>query len=596
MMKTVTILAAFLIAPTLVRGADTKDAFVSLAKYIREKPGIAAKDGALRKLAIESIARCEAQEAIGIYAGFLMKTLNGKKKGKLPKERVSVMLKATDAAMLLSYYEFSAKCAPWKREATEWLFSSNQHLRLFLDTLTPYDDWGAAYHIIEQLHEHDPKHRDEYRSLIMALAVVWDQPRPPLHGQMGGNQLPYKTDIIGRYDYFRDLFASRKAEIAYRKLSVSALTMIVDTPVPLAELEWVREHVKPRSWSKKFSEIRYATGRLERRVYQWPGGVYALATIKSSGGICVDQAYYAVLCSRAWGVPALIFVGEGRRGPHAWFGYMKGTTNWEMDIGRYTYDKYASGRALNPQTNQDMSDHYLQFLCDRSLSASRYRKASSLARLAHVLRRTECFTAAKQAAQASIDVAPLYERSWTILAEIYQQQGKKRSLLDLLEKQAVAFRKYDDYVVDIHNRQATLLRELGETDKADRIVRRSQSRMSRKRDDLTRFLASEQIERHYKAGKYTLARKEMEKLLKKQKNEGQKVVQLVDSYLTLTKEMGQEKDAARFMRRYSDSMRRAFDKSDHNERIILNFLLRAYENAEDEKNSARTRKKIGKLH
>ena len=49
------------------------------------------------------------------------------------------------------------------------------------------------------------------------------------------------------------------------------------------------------------------------------------------------------------------------------------------------------------------------------------------------------------------------------------------------------------------------------------------------------------------------------------------------------------------MKRYANSMRRSVDRNDHNEKIILNFVLRAYENAGDEKNAQRTRKKLENL-
>ena len=59
-----------------------------------------------------------------------------------------------------------------------------------------------------------------------------------------------------------------------------------------------------RSWGNKYGAIKYDTPRLAVNEFSWPGynGFYTLENIEEHGGICVDQAYFAVMTGRANGV------------------------------------------------------------------------------------------------------------------------------------------------------------------------------------------------------------------------------------------------------------------------------------------------------
>jgi tetratricopeptide (TPR) repeat protein len=431
--------------------------------------------------------------------------------------------------------------------------------------------------------------------LILAMAVVWDQPRPPIHHQMGRGQLPFKPEVEARYDYFRDLYDSNRGEMPYRDLSVTALTFVVDVPVPLSELEWVRENERPRAWDKKYSDIHYVDARLEAKIFQWPEGPYTLANIKEKGGICTDQGYYAVMCARAWGLPALFFGGAGRRGPHAWMGYMERENRWEMEVGRYTYDKYATGHAVDPQTNEPMSDHYVEFICDRSLRYSKFRLAARYGRLAHVLATMGYAPAARQVAELSLDNASLYEFTWLVLEDMLAKEKAHQELYDLLERKATVFRKYDDIVTAVRTRQAELLRDMGQDDKADRLLSRKSRQMNKDRDDLSRFLANEQVQAAYEKGDYDEAMKKFEDMLDDQKKEGQKIFGLMQSYLGLAAEMDRSEDAAKFLKRYVSGLRRMYDNTPDNERLFLQVLEKAYELAGDERNLKRVQKDLERL-
>jgi hypothetical protein len=571
-----------------------EDRLAARRARILADPGAPGVQGLYRELAIEALAAKRIPEGLEALVKVFGQAL--KSKTDVPSEgEIAVLLRVADAFILLADTQEHGGEVSFRREVADWLFGSESRLRGFLDIISPQDDRPAAYRIVETLFDHDPKGRDDYRRLILALALVWDQPRPPPQPQMGNGQLPFTEAITQRYDYFHDLYASKRADIPYARLSVTALTSVVDTPVPLSELEWVRQNVRPTNWERKFFDIRYDERRIEREAYQWPDGPYTLAAIKEKGGICTDQAYYATFCARAYGVPALLFVGEGRRGGHAWYGYMKGTEKWEMDVGRYTYDKLATGYALNAQTNQPMSDHEVSFLCDRALHDDDFSAAARLGRLAFVLWKLGYLAGARQTAERSLERSPLYELPWIVQEEILKEAKDWRGLADVLARQALAFRRYPDILAGIDTRQAEALRQLGDDAAAERLLKRHVRNLNDHRDDLARSLVSEQVRIAYEKGDYAGARLQMESLLKDQKQEGQKLASLLDEYLKLTVDTRQTTEAVRFLKRYLATLDTLYGDSEKNRAIFLNIMLQALENDGDQEEAARVRKKLERL-
>ncbi|MBN2451411.1 MAG: hypothetical protein JXR77_13550 [Lentisphaeria bacterium] len=578
-------------APCLCGGEA--DPVAEMSARILSRPDLAAREKMLPELAVACLLSGRLTEGLDTFVRLFAKAIRSE--DDLPSEsEADVLLRATDPFVLLATLNQARIETPPEADTLRWLYGSEARQRHFLDILSPQDDLAQVQRLVSELCRHDPEGRDTFRELILALALVWDQPRPKPHPQMGGEALPYAEAVTERYDYFKDLFVSRRAEIPYARLSVAALMAVVDTPVPVSELRWVRDNERPTNWERKFHEIRYDEDRLQRAVYDWPHGPYTLEAVHEKGGICVDQAYYATLCARAYGVPALLFVGEGRRGHHAWYGYMKGLEKWEMDIGRYAYDKYATGFAVNPQTNLPMTDHDVSFLCDRALRGDAYGEAAGLARFAHVLQQLGYRAAARRQARRSIDAAPLYEFPWRILEGMLEKEEDWRGLAALLDTEAGVFRKYPDFTARIRARQAEALRRAGDHEGAERILKSGTRRVGQDRDDLQRALVSERVKAAYDQGDYPGARRHFEDLLKDQKEEGQKLMQLLDSYLDLTRETRQTGEAVRFLKRYIDSLERRYGGSDRNRALLWGILLKAYENDGDDAEAARLRKRIEK--
>jgi len=531
--------------------------------------------------------------------GFLSRLVGEQIEGRaerLNTAQIKALGPVADAFLLFIYFHDLGDGFRFRSDVAEWMLGKEKRLGLVVDTIAVEDDRGRLYKVLQALYDHDPENRDRLFRLILALSVVWDGPQPPMHGQMGGAQPAVGADPIKVYDHFLKLYQSNRAKIAYRNLSVPALTFMVHLPLPASELNWIIKNVKGSAptWKRKFSDIEYDVPRMDRRIYQWPHGVYTLPAIEKLGGICVDQAYYATLTARAYGIPALIFLGEGRRGPHAWFGYMRDERNWELDAGRYAYDKYATGQAWHPQLNRPMTDHDVEFTCDRALNSPRARSARQHARLAAVLLQLGLLKQADQCADLSLLQVSIQEWPWRIKEEILRKEKDADALLSLFSRKAKAFHRYPDRAAAIRQEQAEFLRKLGRDKEAARLLRINESRLGKKRDDLARALASEQVQIAYDSGDYRKARMLVEDLLKKQKYEGQKIVSVVQAYISLTAETKQQREAARFLGRFLEGMINRTDDP-HHKAALYGLLLTAYENAGDERKADRITKRLQRL-
>ena len=481
-----------------------------------------------------------------------------------------------------------------REDVATWLFGSDERFALLADTLSPRDNAPAVWWNLAQLHDHDPAGRAEYFELMLALAVVWDQPRRPLHGQMGGSPLPFEPALTARYDYFKQLYASREARIPYARLNVDSLIFVVDTPVPLSELEWARKNVRgaAASWGQKFHAIKYNQLRVDQSVFDWPHGQYTLANIEARGGICVDQAYYAVLTARAWGIPAIFFAGPGRRGGHAWFAFLKGEDRWEMDVGRFEEDQYQTGFTVNPQTNERMTDHEIAYQCERALRRKSFERAQQLTRIAQILLAAGDAPNAIACARQARGAVPIYVRPWDIEAAALLRQGDTAGCLALWDRQAAAFSRFPDVETSVRERQAALLRQLGRGDEASKLLADQARRVGTRREDLARGVVSREAERAATGGDAAAARAQLEELLRSQRREGAKILPLLRQYIETARQSGETKEAARFVESYIARLRRDLGESPLNEPIYRELLLRAYENAGDERKLEALRRDI----
>ncbi|QHI70582.1 hypothetical protein [Tichowtungia aerotolerans] len=435
-----------------------------------------------------------------------------------------------------------------------WLFTSNERIRLVAETLTDDDNTSEAALIIQKLYDHDPESRDQFLNLILAMAVVWDTPRREMHNQIGEGWLPPDEDVSLYYDYFKRLYSSAKTKVSYDELSVDSLVFVVDVPTPLGELEWALENVDgSRSlWGKHYDEITYDLTRLLRKIYIWPHHEYTLQEIQECFGICVDQAYYCVVSARAHGIPCLYFHGRGKYGGHAWFGFMKRKEEWEMDIGRYSKQGYATGFAIHPQTDREMTDHELEYFCSRALQPKKFRDASVLVHLAEILQDEDFFSGALAAARKAREVDSLCDAAWEMECEVLVNTDCIEDAIELLKEKAVCFKYFPDVAADALQQQAVLLKRSGDALAAEKLLRREVARVASRRDDLQQDLVLAQANQLLAQGNAREGMEAIERILRDQRKDGsgQKVYVLIVEYKKFAERAGLSSDADRFLASY----------------------------------------------
>jgi hypothetical protein len=185
-------------------------------------------------------------------------------------------------------------------------------------------------------------------------------------------------------------------------------------------VEWARKNVTASrsGYSKVFSSIRYDIPRYESNQLKWPYGPYLFSEIKSRGGICVDQAYFAAMTGKAKGLPTLYFSGQGEDGGHAWFGFMDSPGRWETDCGKYESQNYPVGNAVDPQIWQPISDTELTFLAKSRERSAGFQQAKLLTDLGRTIVRED----ASRWLEAALEVQPEFLPAWYLQGELLEEK------------------------------------------------------------------------------------------------------------------------------------------------------------------------------
>ena len=295
--------------------------------------------------------------------------------------------------------------------------------RLFLENLRPEDNATAAVQILLQIQMAHPESIKELPCLAVAIALVFDQPFPRNwpHHQVSDKLVPLeKVDPVRRMHQMTELQVVRRYLTDLRDFTVSEMKFIVDHPLIDSEMEWARKNVTASrsGYSKVFSSIRYDIPRYESNQLMWPYGTYLFSEIKSRGGICVDQAYFAAMTGKAKGLPTLYFSGQGDDGGHAWFGYMDSPGHWDTDCGRYESQNYPVGNAVDPQTWKPISDTELIFLAKSRERSVGFQQAKLYTDFSATVVRYD----ANRWLDAALAVQPEFLPAWYLQGELLQER------------------------------------------------------------------------------------------------------------------------------------------------------------------------------
>lgn len=162
------------------------------------------------------------------------------------------------------------------------------------------------------------------------------------------------------FHYFREQDRHRRLLTDIKKMSVERLLMVVDVRLPMSEFNWVTKNLNydRATWAHKaYNSVSYLMERATKDTD--PYTTYTFEEILEEGGVCRDQAYFAACSAKVMGIPAVIAVGDGDRGPHAWVVTQVSDTEWKQ-VNSYGY---TTGVFENPCSGRE---HHESMLLSRT--------------------------------------------------------------------------------------------------------------------------------------------------------------------------------------------------------------------------------------
>jgi hypothetical protein len=424
----------------------------------------------------------------------------------------------------------------------------------FLNALSPYDDHEKAAQILCRIFMDRATDAFQFPALAIAISLVFDQPFPdgwPHHFVEPSSVLRTVVDPSKRFAFFAKSQHDGALLYDLKHLAISDLKFVVDTPVPIEELQYVQS-VKIRSVKhlpSLFTTIKYDMPRLQRKGYLWPHGDYKLFTIGQKGGLCVDQAYFTSHTAKSKGVPSIVFLGQGNSGEHAWLGYLEGYGRWKFDLAKFRSEDYPVGQAFDPQTWRRLTDSECAFLNRRSAADPNLLKARHALAWAELNPEADFYLLALQEARTA---APQYLWAW-------EQEAAHLAETDADVKQRTrfwndwinSFQRQKDLRFRGEKRLLGLLEEAGETNEYNRLLRKIIATNKNQRFDLVVGVAAEKVFVHIENKRWEQADKTFRSAMQKlsTKAGGHLFYQLVQPYVQSCLEEGQTKFAQAAMDR-----------------------------------------------
>ena len=222
------------------------------------------------------------------------------------------------------------------------------------------DNPSAVIRVAMTLMENRPEQVEQYPALAAAICVVHDQPQGGAYKVRINENSPVSAGPLEIFEFFVKNASTMK--VAPDKLPAVNLIYVVDVTGSIEQLQWAHDsyHANP-GIRERFFEIVYDyehfTQGKPKKVTA--AGDYSLTQIKKYGGVCADQAYFAMSVAKACGIPSGYVVARGADVSHAWVGYLdtrRRQAVWDFDAGRYPDYQNLRGNMLNPQIGRRTSD------------------------------------------------------------------------------------------------------------------------------------------------------------------------------------------------------------------------------------------------
>ena len=338
---------------------------------------------------------------------------------------------------------------------------------LFVEKLDPRDDKKAALKNLLTLSQANADDLHEYAALGVAYSLVFDQPFPRdwPHRQVDQAAVPIgDLNIVDRFHFYVQSNRDKKLDLDLTQLSFENLKFLVDSEVKLSELAYAQDNrVSYSHFEDVYFTIKYDKGRISSAasVYNWPYPSYALADILKTGGICIDQAYYADTIGKGRGIPTIRFTGYGMDGAHAWFGYLSSSGKWVLDCGRYEEQDFPKGFAVDPQTWQPIDDSVLENLFKNGAKNPSYQPTMTALAWAHLHENDASYAHILDDARS---IMPEWSGTWRLQAALVEKSGDLDKVKSFYQDWITQFGSYPEMKVEGQKRLYLALKAANDPD------------------------------------------------------------------------------------------------------------------------------------
>lgn len=336
-------------------------------------------------------------------------------------------------------------------QSLEWLVTHPTLGPLLLTALSQRDDAARALSVLAALRKNFGPAVEQFPDLAVAACVVWDS--PAVEGQT-----PQQA-VQGACDVFAHLTKNRKVmRFDPQSLPWQVLLYLVDSRVTPEERRWATTAYRlPQPPGRAYFTVRYdMTGFTSG---QWRGAdrqPYTLPNIQRLGGVCKDQAHFAVEVCRANGIPATVCTGQSGSGEgfHAWVGLLaipQRTAVFDFQTARYPEHGFFTGTVLDPQTGQRSTDGEAAMVAEWCASEPEARLASlALTASLDLADPSRRLALCKEA----IEGAPGNQQAWAALvAECTRPDapaGAIQEVASVVERFAIG--RYDNFAFKVFTR------------------------------------------------------------------------------------------------------------------------------------------------
>jgi len=242
---------------------------------------------------------------------------------------------------------------------------------------------ASPYTVLLQLREKFGNQLDAYANLTAAICVVHDR---PFTRRVNENvtTAPTPTELFEFYTV-----TEKHILIGIINVPPNRLISVVDSTASIEEMTWaLKKYVGDQAIGRQYNAVAYDREHFRRGTpKKLTGHPYTLQNILKLGGLCADQAFFAISIGKSIGVPTAYTVGTSATVGHAWVGYLQnrgGEGVWNFDEGRYSAYRGVRGNVIDPQTRQTVPDSFVSLLAEligtqsRRLSADERHNAIAL--------------------------------------------------------------------------------------------------------------------------------------------------------------------------------------------------------------------------